>query len=83
MSVLLLVEFVEGTWIPSIVISLYLGSNPRITTLVPSPPLLISEIPGRRPIASAAFASGFSCNRSGATILTIVLELIYSLIASI
>ena len=59
-SVLLLLELVEAKFAPSTVILLYLGDNPRITTLFPSPPSLLMDTPGTLETASAALASGSS-----------------------
>ena len=58
---------VEAISTPSIVITLYLGSSPRITICVASPPDLMSETPGSLPIDSAAFASGRACMRAAET----------------
>jgi hypothetical protein len=48
----------EGTLTPFMVTEVRLGLNPLTTTLEASPPFLIREIPGKRPIASAAFNIG-------------------------
>ena len=53
--------------IPSIVIALYFGATPRITTFVPSPPTLLIETPGNLPTDSAALASGSVCIRADET----------------
>ena len=53
--------------IPSIVITLYFGATPRITTLVPSPPTLVTETPGNLPTDSAALASGSASIRADET----------------
>ena len=50
-----------GILTPFTVIALNFGSNPLITILVPSPPLLFIATPGSLAMASAAFTSGNSC----------------------